>query len=163
MKHAKFGKLTVMLSMLAGCATPPPITNTPQRELPIPIPADSSVGTGLINAAWNLDQAVGIGALPADDPAPSCVHGFLQQANLEPTPGAPPGKSYTPKVTDMISAGSVLYIRQRQAAGKAPYKPPASCDEILGAMVRQAAVAGFTQATTTIPGVAGLQSLINGR
>lgn len=159
---AHIRKLTVMLAILAGCATPPPITSQPST-LPIPIPQDSTVATGLQNAAFNLDQAVAIGALPADDPAPVCVHGFLQQAGLEALPGAPPSRSYTPKVSDLISAGSVLYIRAQQARAAGPYQPPAGCDAILGRLVREAAAAGLTAATTTIPGAGALQVLINGR
>lgn len=154
--------LIIATALLAACASPPPITNQP-AALPIPIKADTTVGTGLVNAAYNLDQAVAIGALAKDDPAPQCVHGFLQQAGLEPVAGAPAAQNFTPKVTDMISAGSVLYIKAQQARGQRPYQPPVGCDAILGSLVRQAATAGFTAATTTIPGVGALQAVINGR
>src|ERR1700677_2996981 len=38
-----------------------------------------TVDAGLLNAEWNLDQAIVVGALPATDPADACMHSALTQ------------------------------------------------------------------------------------
>ena len=149
---------------LAGCATLPPISSDPGTDVARAIaPPDSTIATGLQNAAYNLDSAIAIGVLPKDDPASACVHGFLQQAGLERAPGqAVEAKSFTPKVTDLISAGSVLYIKAQQAkqAGAGALVLPASCNAIIGMFVVDSVKAGFAAATTVLPGAGPLLSII---
>lgn len=153
----------VCAAMLAGCATPAPISNQPSNPVIKALASDATIATGLQNAAWNLDQAVAIGVLATDDPAPTCVHNALQVAGLESVASAPAAKSFTPKVTDLLSAGSVLYIQAKQLQGVKPFEASPSCKAIVGDIVLQAMKAGFTGATTAIPGAGPLLSVIRGK
>lgn len=123
---------------LSGCAlmggdisTPGPIgaVNPLARGAP-----DSIVARDLIAAAYNLDEAVQIGALAADDPAPKCLHAILQRSGLELTPGST-ARSFTPKNDGVASAGAIAYIvaQQLKTAKVAPVDP--SCEALLGRVV----------------------------
>lgn len=153
----------IAFSLLAACASPPPISNQPTNIVAKVVASDTTIATGLQNASWNLDQAVAIGALAADDPAPPCLHSALQLAGLEAIAGAPSAQAFTPKVTDLISAGSVLYIQAKKLQGAKPFEASPSCKAIVGDVVLQALKAGFTGATTVIPGAGPLMSAIRGR
>lgn len=135
---------------IAGCATPPPISTNPlQTVTSVVLPAGGTVLTGLQNAAFNLDEAVLIGVLPATDPAAGCVHGVLKQIGADvvltmgvemPVPGAAAAATFTPKITDLLSAGSVAYILAQQAkqiAANPGILVPVSCDQIVGQFVIQ--------------------------
>ena len=78
---------------------------------------DSILGRDLIDAAWNADQAVAIGALPADDPLPLCLHSVLQETGLETGPAADPPaeRSFAPRLSGVVSGGVVLYLKIQQA------------------------------------------------
>jgi hypothetical protein len=83
-----------------------------------PAPAsETTVQAGLLNAEWNLDQAIALGMLPANDHADACMHAALTKIGIEPAqagkPGAKSPASFTPRVTDLISGGAVLYIQGR--------------------------------------------------
>jgi len=124
------------LLALGACTLPPQMNPSPP---PPPAPS-ASVQTGLLNAEWNLDQAIAIGMLPANDHADACMHMALVRLGIEPPPpGSPPPKppaSFTPRVSDLISGGTVLYIQTHQArkASTAPTVLP-SCMQIIGQFV----------------------------
>ena len=119
--------LAIIVAVFAGCATP--ISGNIARDVSavviLPIIAE-----GLKEAAANFDGAVAVGALPADDPAPACVHGVLADLGLE----GPVAPSFTPHVTTPMGAASVLYIRAHQVQNGAP-QVPASCKELIGGLM----------------------------
>ena len=123
----------VLALMLAGCATP--ISGNIVRDVSavaiLPIVAE-----GLKEAAANFDGAVAVGALPADDPAPGCVHGILADLGLE----GPVAPFFTPHVTTPLGAASVLYIRAHQMQSGPP-SVPASCKELIGGLMNDLAKA----------------------
>ena len=98
----------VLTALLAGCGTL--ITNSTGPS----VSPTSILGTDLVTAASNLDQAIAIGALPANDPADVCVHGVLQQVGLEAVPGAPAPASFQASNKGLVSGGSIVYIRVQQ-------------------------------------------------
>jgi hypothetical protein len=102
--------------VLAACvSTPDKIVSTPAGgSLPIPI-TDPVAVKDLKSAASNLDQAVAIGALPANDPAPACLHDALQKAGIEIAPGATAPQSFAPTNDGVFSLGTILYIQVQQA------------------------------------------------
>jgi len=138
---------------LGACATQPPISANPVQDVTQAAAANSLplVGTvqqGLLDAEFNLDNAIVVGALPKTDPADACLHGALTQIGIEPqangTP-ATPLPSFTPKVSDLISAGSVLYIRAQQLKalqGAGGLTVPVPCEAIIGQFVLDAGKAG---------------------
>jgi hypothetical protein len=103
--------LLVIPLLYAGCTSA--ISANPIQDVQTG-PMGRVVQQGLLDATSNLDQAVQVGALSADDPAPKCFHGFLGQLGIDPAHPVSPAASFTPKVSDLISAGSVLYIRAKQ-------------------------------------------------
>lgn len=143
--------LTPMLVALAlaGCSANIPISANPINDLSSQTgQVGSTVVQGLQDAAFNFDNAVAVGALDKTDPAPACVHGILQDIGQDVTvtlTGATPvpstvgsGASYTPKVSDLISAGSVAYIRAQQAkklVGGSGLSVPVGCEAIVGKVV----------------------------
>ncbi len=111
---------------------------------------------GLQDASFNLDSAVTVGALAATDPAPPCFHSVLGQIGADPTAPMPPGQSFTPKVSDLISAGSVLYIRAQQAkaAQRTGVTIPPPCKVLITDFLLDAAalgVKGFPGGGLAIP------------
>jgi len=115
--HAILLTLCCMLLAIfaAGCATTP-ISANPIQDIASTVPQSSgplSIQEGLREAAFNLDNAVVVGALTADDPAPACVHDAMTRLGLNPL--QPPAPSFTPQTTTLIGKGAVAYIRARQA------------------------------------------------
>ncbi len=112
----KLFAVALALLMLSACAsTPEKIVSTPVGgTLPIPI-SNPTIVTDLQSATYNLDQAVAIGALPADDPAPKCLHGFLVKAGIELPAGQAAPKSFAPKNDGLVSLGAIAYIQVQQA------------------------------------------------
>jgi len=156
------GALLIPL-LVAACANPPPITgnivndvaNSVVPATPITgpggttAPTDNIVAQGLINAAFDLDSAVQVGALSPTDPAPACVHSILLQAGLENPAGASvTPQSFVPKISDAISAAAVLYIRAQQVAAltNGGLTPSPTCDQLIGSIVREA-VTQFNKTT----------------
>lgn len=153
-------KLLFILPLLAlgACAdkNPGPISANPVQDVNAHLaqvaPGAAMVGgtiqQGLLDAEWNLDQAILVGALPKNDPADSCLHGALTQLGIEPnTDGTapPPAPSFTPRESDLISRGSVLYIRAQQAkalAGGGGLTVPVGCEAIIGRIMLDAAKQG---------------------
>jgi hypothetical protein len=117
---------------LAGCAGPLQISSDP-----IPKVTNPTIVTDLQSAAYDLDSAVTVGALAADDPAPKCLHGVLQKAGIETAPGAAPAASFTPKVDGAASAGAVAYILAQQAKKLAGggVTLDVDCEALLGRVV----------------------------
>lgn len=141
---------------LGACAdtNPGPISANPIQDTQAHL---SQVGAGqlggviqqgLLDAEFNLDQAIIVGALPKDDPADACLHGALTQIGIEPKPdgtAGTPAPSFTPRESDLISRGSVLYIRAQQAkalAGGGGLTVPVGCEAIIGRIMLDAAKAG---------------------
>jgi hypothetical protein len=136
-----------------ACTNPPPISSNPGQTVvkditavaPAPV---ATIQTGLLNAEWNLDQAIAKGILPANDPADTCMHAALTQIGIEPapagTPSATPPESFTPKVTDLISGGAVVYIEAQQVKKLESGGTIApSCKQLIGQLVLDAAAVGI--------------------
>lgn len=127
-----------MLLMLASCANPQPISTNPLQTLP----GGATVQQGLIDASYNLHSAMAIGVLQPDDPAASCVDGVLHDIGIDPSTGqATGGGSFTPRTSDLISAGSVAYILAQQAAASinGNISLPVGCQALIGKLVIDAA------------------------
>lgn len=141
MKHL-VACVALLALVLAGCATgsAATISANPQQTLTNAIlPPGGVIVVGLQNAAYNLDQAVAIKVLAANDPADLCVHQFLQGIGQDVGQApVPPAPSFTPKVSDLISGGSVAYILAQQAkalAANGGIVVPPSCEQLIGHMV----------------------------
>jgi hypothetical protein len=126
---------------LTGCATPAPISANPIQSV-ANVAASTQLGgtviTGLQGAAWNLDQAIAIKVLPATDPADLCVHQALQAIGQDVGQTPTPVAQFVPKITDLLSAGSVAYIlayQAKQLAGNGGLTVPVSCQQIVGEFV----------------------------
>ena len=138
-----------LATALAACGNPAPISQNPVQSaanaitvaLPGTATTQATVTQGLTDAKWNLDQAIAIGVLPASDPADACLGGVLTQLGVG---GATP-KSFTPRESDLISTGSVLYIQIQQAkqlrAGGLAVPP--GCQGLIGMFVIDAASVGI--------------------
>ena len=139
MKSIRFVAALGLMTILGGCTTPPPISSNPvQGAANVLLPKTGPVVIGLQNAAWNLDQAIAIKVLPATDPADACLHSALQTIGADVGQAPIPSSQFTPRVTDLISAGSVAYILAQQAkqlAGNAGSLIPASCEQLVGHFV----------------------------
>ena len=134
------------LLMLAACANPLPISNNPIQTVAnaaASTPLGGTVVQGLKDSAFNLDSAIQIGVLQAGDPVDGCVHGALQKIGQDVTLTGDvipvtPAQQFTPKVSDLLSAGSVAYILSVQAkalAANSGALVPAQCEQIVGHMV----------------------------
>ena len=129
-------------ALLASCAsTPGQIVGTGTNAAgqateapPLPI-KNAQVVTDLQSAAFNLDNAIAVGALPANDPAAACIHGVLQEAGVEVPPGSTAPKSFTPKNDGLVSLGAIAYIQIQQAKNSAGVVIPQDCKTIVGQFV----------------------------
>jgi uncharacterized protein YfiM (DUF2279 family) len=85
---------------------------------------------GLLDAQYNLENAVAVGALPAEDPALPCVKSVLADLGV----GQGEVQRFTPRVSELLSAASVAYIRARQLERErdTPFKLSADCKAIVG-------------------------------
>jgi hypothetical protein len=160
--HAALAGLLLLGACLAGCANPPAISANPIASgvndinavaaaiAPNSAPAAAAaIQTGLLNAEWNLDQAIKAKVLPASDPADLCLHQVNTQLGIEPAAaGAPatPVASFVPRETGLIDTGSVVYIQIQQAkqvaAGGVAQIPP-GCTSVVGMLVIDAASVGI--------------------
>lgn len=145
----------IALLLITGCTNPPTISNqgAGATVAQAVAPPDSQIAVGLKNAASNLDQAIGIGILQADDPADACVHNALKLSGLESTPGSAAVQSFTPVISDAISAGSVLYIQSVQLRNAKPFSVDTACKAVLGDLVLQ----GLQVGARLTPGIRLLQ------
>jgi hypothetical protein len=151
--------LAAALLALAGCATPPPISSNPVQTAANAVAATPLGGTvvqGLKDAEFNLDSAISIGVLDKTDPADACVHSSLVAIGQESGQTPPvPVQTFTPKVSDLISAGSVAYIlahQAKQVAAAGGLALPPSCEQIVGEFVLKGVNA---PANAVISGVIG--------
>lgn len=123
--------IAIVGAALAGCAGPLQISSDPAPKVTNP-----TIVTDLQSAAFDLDSAVTVGALTADDPAPKCLHDVLQKAGIEVAPGAPVAQSFTPKIDGAASAGAVAYILAQQAKKlSGGITVDVSCEALLGRVV----------------------------
>lgn len=127
--------------LLSACATPPPISSNPVQTATNAVAATPIGGTvvqGLKDAEFNLDSAINIGVLAKDDPADACLHSSLVALGQEGGQTPLPTQSFTPKVSDLISAGSVAYILAMQAKtiqANGGLALPPSCEQLIGHFV----------------------------
>lgn len=101
--------------------------------------------TDLQSAEFNLDNAVTVGALSANDPAPACLHNALTQLGIEPGTTASTPPSFQPKNDGFFSAAAILYIRAAQVkklTGGNSIQVPVSCKALIGQIVMDAIAAG---------------------
>lgn len=152
----KFIFTIIAAVLLAGCvSTPNLISGSPTAgSLPLPI-TNPTVVTDLQSAAFNLDNAVTVGALAADDPAPKCIHDVLVKAGIEIPPGATPAKTFVPKKDGVASAGAIAYIiaQQAKAIARNPLVVDPSCEALLGRVVMDGASAMNKAVPAFIPGL----------
>ncbi|MDE2232552.1 MAG: hypothetical protein KGJ90_00270 [Patescibacteria group bacterium] len=145
------------LALLAACSTPPTISNNPvSTAAATVVPAGSTIAVGLQNAEWNLDQAINIGVLKQGDSADLCLHEALTQLGLEQGATPPAVQSFQPKVSDLISAGSVAYILAQQAkqiAGSGGVQVPTDCEALVGHFVLTGINAPANTAISVLPNV----------
>lgn len=143
--------LTVIAALgLAGCSSPPPISSNPTQTVTNAVaqtPIGKTVQQGLLDSEWNLDQAIAIGVLPANDPADACLHAALTQIGIEPGTTPPPSaQQFTPRISDLLSGGSVLYILAQQAKqlkSQAGITVPVACEAVVGKFVLDAGALGL--------------------
>ncbi len=143
--------LLLALAVLSGCvSTPEKIVATPTGStLPIPITSPTLIAA-LQADAYNLDQAVVIGALAKDDPAPACLHDFLQKAGIEIPPGGTAPASFAPKPE---GKASILYIQVQQAKSIAGggIKVSTPCLALIGQLRLDEATAAARGAEALLP------------
>lgn len=143
--------LAVALSLsLVACASTPDLIvgGDPTKKVPLVL-QNPTVITDLQSAAYNLDNAVAVGALLADDPAPACVHAVLKQAGVEVDGQVVEQKSFVPKKDGLASAGSIAYILAQQAKRGLGVKPvvPMDCKALIGTLV----IDGIEAAKSAVP------------
>jgi hypothetical protein len=125
--------------VLTGCATGAPISGNPAQDAfanrPVKLSGALSIEDGLKEMAFNLDSAITVQAIPADDPLSACVKGIMKDLGIGDVKDVAP--SFVPKEDTLLGRGSVLYIRAQQAqrmAG-AGTKLPISCEASIGKIV----------------------------
>lgn len=154
MKRIIFAIIAAVALLAGGCvSTPNLISGTIAGGLPIPI-TNQTIVTDLQSAAYNLDNAVAVGALAANDPAPKCIHDVLVRAGIELLPGAAQAKTFVPKKDGVASAGAIAYIITQQAKqiAKTGITVDPSCEALLGRVVIDGATA-LHKAVPSIPGL----------
>jgi hypothetical protein len=135
------------LAFLSGCTTQ--ISASPINDVTGGTAAAGVLAKDFQSAAWNLDQAVSVGALAADDPAPACLHAILTDLGME----GPPPPSFTPRNDGLVSAGSILYIRAQQLKKiqGGGITVPVSCEAVIGRFTMDAVKAGVKIGASFIP------------
>lgn len=129
-------KLSIVLVGIAGLLLSA-CTSTISSS-PVSLDSASVLGKDLAAAKFNLDNAVLVGALPADDPAVGCVSAVLADLGLDKE-----AVSFEPQREGVVSVGSVIYIRVAQAkAFKDSFKLPSDCDAVVGRLVIDSVKAG---------------------
>lgn len=108
-----------LIILCAGCAVNDPIG---QKYQPTTAPGKLIVND-LKAASMNLNSAVRVGALTADDPAPGCIQNALNRFGEGQ-------ETFEPELSGIISLSSVAYIRARQLENRAPVSQ--ECKALLG-------------------------------
>jgi hypothetical protein len=103
------------------------------------------IANGLRDAAFNLRSAAELGILKPDDAALACVNDVVKDAGLE---GEAP-KSFSPHVSDLISAASVAYIEAKRIQALRGTTLPQGCEAVIGRLVIDGAKAGVKLAPGT--------------
>jgi hypothetical protein len=96
--------------------------------------APNIVVQGLLDAQFNFREAMRVGALDKTDPALACVDSVLADLGV----GAAEAERFTPRVNELIGAGSVAYIRARQLEREANgpgFKLSFDCKALIGQIV----------------------------
>ncbi len=127
---------TLVATLLASCANPPPISTNPIQSVVNATGLGSGndvITQGIANAQYNFNQALALGILPASDPAPGCLNSV---ATLLGIGGTAPAQ-FTPKITDLISAGSVgyIYLQQLKAATGGTLQVSPQCTQLIGQII----------------------------
>jgi hypothetical protein len=146
--------IVALLFLLSGCVSTPALISGTSPGEAVPI-TNRTVVTDLQAAAYNLDNAVLVGALPADDPAPKCIHDILVKAGIELPPGVSPPQSFKPKNDGVASLGAIAYILAQQAkqiASSGAFKTDAVCEAVLGRVV----IDGMKAVNNAIPLIPGI-------
>jgi hypothetical protein len=142
----------VLALALSSCAILPDTISSEAKGPLALIGGNATIAKDLQGAAYNLDQAVAIGVLPANDPAPVCLHDVLVKAGIEIPIGAPAVKSFAPKKDGVASAGAIAYILAQQAKSVKPLEVSVSCEQLVGKIVIDGAKA-LNKAAPSIPGL----------
>lgn len=129
--------------LLAACASTPELivgTGTDaQGQVVQPSPlaglSGGQVAVDLQSAAYNLDNAIAIGALVPTDPAAACIHGVLQQAGIEIPAGGTAPKTFVPKNDGVVSLGAIAYIMVQQSKASPGITVPMDCKALIGQFV----------------------------
>lgn len=130
----KIARLSVAaIGLLAACAP----LNTPITATGTTTP--SSFAQGIADANFNLQGAISVGALPANDKLAACV-----AALVPPAPAAGTTvKSFVPKTGSLEADAAILYIRSQQAQAQvAAGLDNASCDALVGHFIIQTVQSG---------------------
>lgn len=158
---------SMLAFILAGCTAP--ISANPKQDLMSAINLNLSaniVSQDLQDQAWNLHQAVAVGALSANDAAVPCVDKVLSDLGVTNTASGsaptPPAASFTPKVSGVASLSAVIYIRAQQAkqlSGNGGLSIPTECYAIIGQFQVDAAKLALKTGVSLIPGTGVLQAI----
>ena len=132
--------IPILITALVGLGACAPL-NTPITATGTTATSTSSFQSGLADADYNLQGAIGIGALPKTDPLAACIHPLIPPA---PVAGAAPPASFTPRTGNLEADASILYIRAQQAKAAAGVAVAnlSNCDALIGAFVRTTVTAG---------------------
>ncbi len=107
-------KLLLAVLLLSGCAINDPIGAH--------LTHGSILTADLTATALNLDQAVAVGALSRDDPAPACLHELMVRAGVGQD-------TFEPQVKGLLSLKSIAYIKAKQIANRGTL--PVACKAIV--------------------------------
>lgn len=126
------------LALLAGCQAPISSNlvqdvGTAVTTLPGTAGLRSGIATDIQDTQYNFNQAVQVGALSPNDPAPGCVNSIVALTGLGGV--GPVTASFVPKVDGPASLASVAYIRLQQAnglGGNISAQIPVACLALIG-------------------------------
>lgn len=152
MKSSKIGQFVpkmglIMLFMgVVGCTSI-------SSDLKVDIVAEAqsrsvsnAVAQGLVDASWNLNEAVRVGALLPDDAGPKCLNRIV--ADLGLLADSPERPSFKPRVNGPISGAAVVYIRAKQALREKAQDVSFECKALVGEIM----IAAVRRADDLVPG-----------
>lgn len=161
----KYVAIAFLAVVLAACGT---VSADLKQDISGGIVKDGPsdlVVRGLIDASWNLNEAVRVGALLPDDPAPACLKSTLRDLGVDPdAPAAEPLPSFAPRVNGPISGASVLYIRARQlerATAEPDFKLSFECKALVGQIVIDAGRAARRIGSAILPGGGVIRAVLD--
>ena len=112
--------LIVMVVLMSGCAAPIGAKYEPGTV------AGQLIVRDLKAASANLNQAVAVGALQADDPAPGCLKAAVNRFGDGQ-------ETFEPEIDGVLSLSTIAYIRARQIENRAPVSE--ECKALLGGIL----------------------------